>query len=518
MSSQTYGAVDLGSNSFHMVIARQSGDDVIVVDRLREPVRLADGLAPDGTLSPEAEARALECLARFGQRLRDIPPSQLRAVGTNTFRRAKRGSGFRVRASRALNHPIEIVSGQEEARLIYFGVANTMPMVLEHRLVVDIGGGSTEVIVGREFEVLRAHSLFMGCVTYTREFFPDGRLTKSAFRAAETAAQLEMRGVRELIRQLGWEMAVGASGTIHAASELLARNGLGGPAITLDGLKGLRARLVEAGSIDRIRLDALKPERAPVLPGGIAILLGAFKSLEIDSMTPSPGALREGVLYDLIGRLHHRDVRDRTVQRYVDQYHVDLAQAARVSRTAAALLESGDLVESEFVSRARKLLTWAALLHEVGLAVSFTGYHKHGAYLVANGDLPGFSSDDQQILAALVRYQRRRVVASALREVSEEPSDFVVRLCVILRLAVLLNRSRSSRELPDAQLRRGDGHVQLTVPSSWLDSHPLTRVDLEREVAFLREAGVTLMVESAPASRGANESTTLARDSVATDD
>lgn len=501
MSQSTFGAVDLGSNSFHMVIARQSGDDVSVVDRLREPVRLADGLAADGTITPEAEARALECLERFGQRLRDIPPSQVRAVGTNTMRRVRAAHGFRTRAARALNHPIEIISGQEEARLIYFGVANTLPTESAHRLVVDIGGGSTEVIVGREFEVLRAHSLFMGCVTYSREFFLEGRITKKAFRAAETAAQLEMRGVRELVRQLGWHHAVGASGTIHAASELLARNRLGGPAITLAGLRGLRSMLIEAESIDRIRLDGLKPDRAPVLPGGVAILIGAFKSLEIESMSTSPGALREGVLYDLIGRLHHRDVRDRTVQRYIDQYHVDVAQAARVSRTSMSLLERGDLFDEEQLPRARKLLTWSALLHEVGLAVSFTGYHKHGAYLVGNGDLPGFSSDDQQVLAALVRWHRRRLSLSSLREGNEESPEFLLRMCVLLRIAVLLNRSRSPRELPEMEIHAADASFKLTIPQRWLETHALSRADLEQESDYLRAAGITLSIESgAPVS------------------
>jgi exopolyphosphatase/guanosine-5'-triphosphate,3'-diphosphate pyrophosphatase len=494
VSNSTYGAVDLGSNSFHMVIARQSGDDVTVVDRLREPVRLADGLAPDGTISPDAEARALECLERFGQRLRDIPPSQVRAVGTNTMRRARTAHGFRTRAARALNHPIEIISGQEEARLIYFGVANSLPMEAEHRLVVDIGGGSTEVIVGRELEVLRAHSLFMGCVTYSREFFPDGRITKKAFRSAETAAQLEMRGVRELVRQLAWKSAVGASGTIHAASDLLARNRLGGPAITLDGLRGLRAMLIEAESMERVRLDGLKPDRAPVLPGGIAILIGAFKSLDVDSMSTSPGALREGVLYDLIGRLHHRDVRDRAVQRYVDQYHVDVAQAARVGRTAMSLLEHGDLFDENELPRARKLLTWGALLHEIGLAVSFTGYHKHGAYLVENGDLPGFSSDDQRILATLVRWHRRRLSVSSLNEGHDESPALLLHLCVLLRLAVLLNRSRSSRELPEMELRAANAKLTLTIPQKWFEAHALSRADLEREGEYLRSAGVTLEI------------------------
>ncbi|HMB70515.1 MAG TPA: exopolyphosphatase, partial [bacterium] len=380
----TVAAVDLGSNSFHMVIARYLEHDLHMMDRLREPVRLAEGLQPDESIAAEVAERAIACLERFGQRLRGLPHTQVRAVGTNTMRQAQNARDFGARARKALGHPIEVISGQEEARLVYLGISHTHPMEGTRRLAVDIGGGSTEVIVGEGFEALRSHSLFMGCVRFSREFFPGGAITRDGFRKAENAAGLELQTVREPLRAMGWDSAVGSSGTINAVSELLSQNGLGGPEITLPRMKKLRKTLVAAGHVDRLSLAGLKPDRAPVLAGGLAILIGVFKNLEVAVMSPSSGALREGVLYDLVGRMEHQDVRDRTIRRLVDQYHVDLAHAGRVEATALgtlAQLEPAWAKDDAWAGEpgaARRLLTWASLLHEIGLTVSYTGYHKHG--------------------------------------------------------------------------------------------------------------------------------------------
>lgn len=492
--SLSVAAVDLGSNSFHMVIARAFAHDLHILDRLREPVRLAEALGEDGRLGGAAAERALECLARFGQRLRGLPPSQVRAVGTNTLRRAVNAREFAREAHRALGHPIEVISGQEEARLIYLGVSHMHPLEGRRRLVVDVGGGSTEIIVGEGFEVLRSHSLYMGCVNQTRVHFPGGVLTREAFRTAETAAALELRAVREGLRHMGWDAAIGSSGTIGAVSELLRVNGWEGPAITLPRLKKLRKAMVAAGSVDRLRLEGLRPERAPVLAGGLAILFAVFRSLEIETMVSSTGALREGVLYDLVGRIEHHDVRDRTIRRLVEQYHVDLAQAGRVEKTALGLFAQIESQGESDPATARRLLTWAALLHEIGLTVSYTGYHKHGAYLVSHMDLPGFSENDQRVLAALIRGHRRKLGPAVFAELSPEETGAARQLCILLRLAVLLNRSRSPGDVPVPEVTWKNGEVELTFPGRWLEDHPLSRADLAQETDFLRAGGTTLVV------------------------
>jgi exopolyphosphatase/guanosine-5'-triphosphate,3'-diphosphate pyrophosphatase len=489
------GAVDLGSNSFHMVLARYLHHDIHVLDRLREPVRLAAGLGEDGRLSAEAQERAFECLRRFGDRLRHVPRDQVRAVGTNTFRKARNARAFRTEAERALGIPIEVISGQEEARLIYQGVSHLHPLEGRRRLVVDIGGGSTEIIVGREFEVLRSHSLYMGCVSYSQRYFPNGELKREFFRKAEVAAELDLSSVAASMRQLGWDVAAGASGTINAISELLSLNSLGGPGITLPSLKELRRAVLKAPRVAEMDLEGLKPDRAEVLPGGLAILIATFKALEVESLWPSPGALREGVLFDLVGRIEHQDVRERTVQTLVDRYHVDIAQAARVEQIAGKLC--GSMADSWDIDRdfARKLLTWASLLHEIGLVVSHNGYHRHGAYLVANTDLPGFSADDQALLSVLVRVHRRKLSPGLFDELSPERARIALRLGVLMRLAVLLNRSRPRDPVPEPQVRWSSDGLRVTLDPNWLRDHPLTLADLEQEADYLRDVGIDLEFE-----------------------
>ncbi len=492
----TVAAVDLGSNSFHMIIARSLEHDLHVLDRIRDPVRLADGLGKDGRITDDAQERALASLERFGQRVRDIPRGYVRAVGTNTLRQARNAREFRAKAERMLGHPIEVISGLEEARLIYLGVAHSHGYDAMHRLVVDIGGGSTEVIIGEGFEILRSHSLFMGCVTYTRTYFPGGLVTRDAFRIAETAAGLELRGVETLLRTIGWQVAVGASGTVNAIAEILRANGWAGGEITLDGMKKLRKACVAAQTTSALDVPGLKPDRAPVLAGGLAILIAIFKSLEIESMAPSPGALREGLLYEIVGRMRHEDVRDRTIRRIVDQYDVDLAQAARVERTALHLLDDlkgGWGLDAE---SSAKLLTWASRLHEIGLAVSHTGYHKHGAYLATHSDMPGFSRDDQQLMATLVGIHRRKIARETLAPLPLTVAESALHLGIILRLAVLLNRSRIPEKTPQVRTFDGGRGLELVFPKGWLAERPLTVADLEQEAGFLKAAGFELKFTS----------------------
>jgi exopolyphosphatase/guanosine-5'-triphosphate,3'-diphosphate pyrophosphatase len=485
-------AVDLGSNSFHLVIARQGDHDLRILDRRREPVRLAEGLAPGGEIRPEVQERAIACLQRFGERLQGIPPHRVRAVGTNTLRLAKRSPSFRNAARAALGHTIEVISGVEEARLIYLGVAHTIPARRERRLVVDIGGGSTELIRGRGFEVELGASLFMGCVNYSRRFFGGGRIDRDRFRQAQTAAQLEVRAIEEQLREGGWDRCIGASGTVLAISEVLRQSGWTHGEITQSGMKKLRKALVQAGHADAIDLPGLKSDRRPVIAGGLAILLAIFKRLKIDRTEPSPGALREGVLYDLLGRIQHEDVRDRTIRRMVEQYRVDVAQSNRVLNTVRHLLdqaEPGTELDGEL---ARRTLTWAAQLHEIGLAVAHTGYHKHGAYLLAESDMPGFSRDDQQVLSAIVRGHRRKLRIEYFDTVADDARASAVLQCLLLRLAVLLNRSRRPGPEPTLHVDAENRAFDLRFGGGWLEEHPLTIADLDEEARQWKAVGWTL--------------------------
>ena len=482
-------AVDLGSNSFHMLVARPVDGRLHVVDRLKEPVRLAMGLSDERSLSPAAQERALACLDRFGQRLRGLPADRVRAVGTNTLRQATNGREFLLRARRALGHRIEVIRGVEEARLIYLGASHAVEAGDGKRLVLDIGGGSTECVIGEAFVPLQRDSLYMGCVSYTRRFFSQGVLEPSAMGAARLAAGREVRTLAARFRELGWDQAVGASGTILAVCRVLRANGWGDGGITSAGLRRLRRALVGAGHVDRLRLDGLSADRAPVFAAGVAILSALVDGLGITSLTVSQGAIREGLLYDLLGRIAREDVRDHTVRHLREHHRVDRVQAHRVRLTAEGLLD--DVAEAWGLdARDRLLLGWAARLHELGLAVAYSGYHKHGAYLLEHSDMPGFSRRDQEELALLVRLHRRKLRGSLLRGV--RPA--LVRLVVLLRLAVLLHRDRAG-EVPPISAGVLDDGLVLSFPPGWLDAHALTRAALADEVeAVRRSLGVELEV------------------------
>lgn len=494
-TAKTIAAVDLGSNSFHLVVAREAHGQLIVLDRLRVRVGLAEGLLPGGKLAAKVAERALECLRQFGQRLLEMPAAAVRAAGTNTFRQLKDGGGFLGKAEAALGHPIEIIDGREEARLIYLGVAHTSADDAGTRLVVDIGGGSTECILGRGFETLETDSLYMGCVNYSLRFFKGGRITARRFEQAELAARLELRPMRRRYREKGWEKCLGSSGTILAISSILRESGWTSGEITPAGLKLLRRSLIEAGDTSRLELPGLAPDRAPVLPGGLAILAAVFDSLKIETMSRSDGALREGVLYDLAGRIHHEDVRDRTIAAFCGRFQVDAAHAERVAKAAHVLLE--EAYEPWRIDRdqGRRLLEWAARLHEIGISVSYHGYHRHGAYLVANSDMPGFSRDDRAMLAVLIGSHRRKIRPELLRDLPPERSRMLARLIVLFRLAVRLNRGRSSRPQPDIGVDAGADRLTLAFPAGWLDEHALTRAALWDEARRLRELRIRLQVK-----------------------
>ncbi len=490
---ETLAAVDLGSHSFHLIVTRLKGGEFHVVDRLRERVNFAAGLDGARHITPEATERALDCLRRFGQRVNEMPRSCVRAVGTNTLRQARNSSVFLERAEEALGHPIEVISGREEARLIYLGVAQTNPKIDGRRLVIDIGGGSTECILGDGFEIVDADSLYMGCVSYTARFFPEGRLDETAFERAEVAAELEVQPIARGYKKLGWHQVLGCSGTIHSIAAILQANGWSElrEQISLKGLRRLRRAMVAAGNIAALSLPGLTEDRRSVIAGGVAILLALFQDLGITDMVTSAGALREGALYDLLGRIHHEDVRERTIRWFQERYHVDTDHAERVERTALSLFRQAcvDWTPHD-PDHAEQQLHWASRLFEIGLAINHTGHHKHGSYLVQHAYMAGFSRGEQQILAALILNSRRKVHREALESLDPLRRDDVLMLAVLFRLAVQLNRSRDA-DLPRFVLRLKDRErLRLVFPEGWLAERPLTLASLEEEAAHLSSFGV----------------------------
>jgi exopolyphosphatase/guanosine-5'-triphosphate,3'-diphosphate pyrophosphatase len=484
----TVAAVDLGSNSFHMILARVGEHgSVHVVDRLREQVQLAAGLDDERSLSPEARGRAIACLERFGERLRGVPPGRVRAVGTNTLRSMRDPAGFLRAAQRALGHPIDVIEGQEEARLIYLGVAHTQADDRGRRLVIDIGGGSTEFIIGERFEARYRESLYMGCVTASRRHFPEGLVTDAAMARAEIAARVELEAIERQYRRVGWEDCIGASGTIKAVRSVVTANGWSDGTITPKGLDKVRKALIRAGSADAIAsLPGLSRERVAVFPGGLAILGAAFQSLGIEAMEVSDGALREGLLYDMLGRSDHEDVRERTILAMARRYQVAQRFAQRVAQTVEACRQQVAVAWGLEGEHHRALLRWAALLHEVGLAISHHSYHKHGAYLVRYSDMLGFSRQEQVLLSTLIRVHRRRFPKDALEELPEGVAGPAARMCVLLRLAVLLNHGRSPEPLPAVRVVGREDALELAFPPNWLARHPLTRANLEQEADYLK--------------------------------
>jgi exopolyphosphatase/guanosine-5'-triphosphate,3'-diphosphate pyrophosphatase len=488
-------AVDLGSNSFHMVVARADYGQPSIVDRLREMVRLASGLNEHGYLDNPSQERALACLRRFGQRLRDMRAHQVRVVGTNTLRRARNGDAFLAAAEEALGHPVEVISGIEEARLIYLGVSHyTDTAEGGLNFVVDIGGGSTELIIGEGYEPKHLESLSIGCVGLSQEHFDGGRLSEKRFARARLAVRLELQPVAAAFRRLGWSRAIGSSGTVRAAGDVAAELGRVESGVSLEALEGVIAALIDARRVDDLDLPGLGPERAPVFAGGVAICAEVMSMLKIKHMEISSGALREGLLYDMLGRLHDQDARERSIQAMQRRYHVDTDQAARVEATAAALLAQVERDWKLADRRYRQLLVWAARLHEVGLDIAHSRYHHHGGYLLANADMPGFVRLEQQLLAALVTFHRRKLEDPFLAEVPAAWRAALFKLIALLRLAVLLNRGRSADELPPLVVTAGNDLLDVRFPEGWLDRNPLTAADLEQERAWLHTRGFELKI------------------------
>lgn len=493
MGYEQIAAVDIGSNSFRLAVGRVVDDQIYQLDTLKEPVRLAAGLTPEKKLDEAAQQRAIETLSRFGERLRGFQPEAVRVVATNTLRVAKNVAEFLPRAELALGFPIEVIGGVEEARLIYIGASHALPPTRHKRLVVDIGGGSTEFIIGEGLEPLALESLFMGCVSYTLRFFPEGKVDRRRFSDAEIAAARELETIAGNYRHLGWAEAVASSGTAHAISDLLEANGLnpdGMPGISRAGLARLKALLIRAGSANALKLDALPIERLPVLAGGVAIMSAVFSELGLERMTYSTGALRLGVLYDLLGRFHHHDMRDLTVQQFMRRYQVDVRQTARVERTALEML--GQLIRIELPEHERDVsfLRWAAALHEIGISIAHSGFHRHSAYIVSFADMPGFSKKDQERLALLLLGQRGKLDKLMLKSLT----DPLWRLVCCLRLAALLHRSRDDAPLPVFFVKQSGAGFVLELPTDWLHANPLSAAALADEALAWQRVGMSLRI------------------------
>lgn len=486
----TIAAVDLGSNSFHLVVAQPQDGHLKVVDRLRDVIRLAAGFDAQNRLSDEVCDTALRCLDRFGQRIRHLPPGAVRAVGTNALRKARNSASFITRAEAALGHHIDIVSGYEEARLIYLGVSHGLQDDAELRLVIDIGGGSTEVITGRRFEPEIMESLHIGSVSMSVAHFRDGAIDARRMRAAEIIARQELEPIEEAISDARWQSAIGASGTMESVAAVLAHNGWAKDGITREGLLKLRAAMIAAGHVERLGDIGVPAERRPVFPGGVAILLGAFEELRIERMRVSDSALREGLLYDLMGRIEHEDVRERTVEHLMQRFGVDRSQVARVRATAVSFLKDIGTDWGLTTEEDALLLEWAADLHEIGNNVSHSQYHKHGAYLLHHLDMPGFARGDQDRLAVLVRAHRRKIPLTEFANLPQ--AETLMRLALLLRLAVVLHRARGAATPPEVHLKVEERGLKLSFPKDWLDAHPLTSADLAQEADYVKAAGYRL--------------------------
>ncbi len=504
-SEELVAAVDLGSNSFRMVIARvvksESGTQLQPIDTLRDSVRMAAGLTENKLLDQKAISRGLSAIHRFGDRLRGFKPKQVRAVATNTLRVARNADEFIQEAEKLLGFPIEVIKGREEARLIYIGASHDAPACDGKRFVLDIGGGSTEFIIGDGYEPKLLESLYIGCVSYSQDFFSGGLVDAHCFKQAELSARREIQAISSQFIKAGWKQAIGSSGTARAIAELIAQNGFNGAphelpvddmggVITKEGLLALKQSLIESEYIDRSELLGLKNDRRPVLPGGLAIMLAAFEELGIDRMEVTEAALRLGVLYDLIGRSQHHDMRYVTVEQFMQRYGVDRQQAQRVSQAALFFLNQFPKPKYENRKDNEQILSWAGKLHEIGLSITHNGYHKHSAYIATHADMPGFSKLDQARLAALLLGHTGK-----LGKISVTSNYIDWRMLFSLRLAHVLCRRRADEKIDDITVKEQEGGFVIKVSKEWVKKNPLTQFGLEKESADWKKIGRELKIQ-----------------------
>ena len=493
-SPDMLAAIDMGSNSFHMVVARLVHGEIRTVEKMGEKVQLGAGLDSYNRLTEDAQQRALECLSRFAQRLQGMPAEGVQIVGTNALRVARNAPEFIARAEEVLGYPVEIIAGREEARLIYLGVSHTLADDEGKRLVIDIGGGSTEFIIGQRFEPQELESLHMGCVSFRNRYFPDGKISRRQMDKAITHAEQELLNIRQHYRSVGWQSAVGSSGSIKAICSVLANLKITDGTLTRDAMEELRKRLIDMGKIEKLADLGVRQDRQSIFPAGFAILLAAFRSLDIQAMTFADGALREGLLYDIVGRIQHEDVRERTIAALQERYHVDQAHGAAVEQTAIAAWQQVADQWGLHTAADEDVLRWACRLHEIGLTISHSQYHKHGAYLLRYSDLPGFTQEFQKDLATLVRGHRRKFSSTVFEGIEPEDKPRLRYLCVLLRMAVLIQHPRNLEEPPEFVLHGHENRLVVEFPEGWLDNRPLTLADLENERDYLAKQDFTLEI------------------------
>ncbi len=493
----SFAAIDLGSNSFHMVVAEPEGDSIRIIDSLREGVRLGSGLDAKKRLTDETMQLSLEALRLFAERLRDVPRKQFRVVGTNTLRRAKNADVFMSEARTILGKNVEIISGREEARLIYAAVAHTHPDPEHKRLVCDIGGGSTELIVGHGLKPRLMESVNMGCVSVMNQFFNPEKISNKHFSKAATYAELELQPLKQAYRHSQWDTAIGCSGTIKATGRMLAELGITDGVITRKGLRALRQHLVDIGNIDQLNLSCISQHRAQVIVGGIAVLTAVMHSMKIDTLNVSQVALREGIIFDMIGKRQHTDIQQETLSTLNSRFLVDEAQANRVETTAMKLYGH---VKKDWAlddDSDPSLLCWAARLHEIGMGVAHSQYHKHGAYVVQHCDFFGFSKAEQNAISMMVRFHRRKIELEAFAGLPKNERKRLLKLTALLRLAALLHRGRHDDDLERVTLKVKGNTLTFSLAADWIEQMPLTHAELESEAERLKELDIEVVTRSA---------------------
>ncbi len=496
LEGDIHAAVDLGSNSFHLIVARVEHGQMRVIDRLKDMVRLGGGLDAEGRLDRDVREHALASLARFGERLHDIPDARIRAAGTQTLRRLRHPESFLVVAETALGCPIDIISGREEARLVYLGVSQDVPAAAGKRLVIDIGGGSTELALGTGLEPELTESLDYGCVSISRDHFPDGSIDTARWKAGKREILAEMQGLATSFRRAGWQQAIGASGTMRAVAAMLAAHDPStAGTITTAGVEELAREICRQGHRDTLAFEGLSRRRAPVIAGGVLILDAVMSALGIERLTVSDYALREGLLQDLLGRLEHRDPRANPSAAMAERYQCDREQAARVADWARSGFEQ--VASNWHLSEEHgDLLAWTCLVHEIGLAIAHDGQADHGAYILEHADMPGFGRVEQRFLAALARLQRRKPSNTALDALPARLRDPARRAATLLRLAVTMNRARADSQVGRFGLEARQERLILSLPDGWLEAHPLNAHDLAAEQRCLRRLDIELELVS----------------------
>ncbi|MCX3068820.1 exopolyphosphatase [Providencia stuartii] len=482
---QEIAAIDLGSNSFHMVIARIVNGALQILTRLKKRVHLADGLGDTNELSEEAMERGLACLALFAERLQGFTEENVCIVGTHSLRVATNVEEFLNRAKKIIPYPIEIISGQEEARLIFMGVEHTQPEK-GRKLVIDIGGGSTELVIGEKFEPLLIDSRRMGCVSFARNYFPNETITADNFNRAYLTACLKLEQTATKFKRMHWDVAMGASGTIKAAHAVIVEMGERDGIITRDRLEKIKQMALKYKTFSAVDLPGLSVERKHVFVPGLAILCAVFDTLEIKELRLSDGALREGVLYEMEGRFRHQDIRQRTALSLAEHYNIDREQARRVLKTMEELYHQWSQQNPKLANpQLESILIWAVMLHEVGLHINQSGLHRHSAYILQNTTLPGFNQEQQLLLATLVRNHRRAIKFDDIPKFNLYKRKQFLPLIQILRLSILLNNQRQSTTTPSSlRLETDDGHWTLYLPAQYLTQNALMQLDLEKESAY----------------------------------